>query len=99
MLKQNHYSENAHISQKLNNKYVKQTRRPDQINKKDKWAVFTYCGHETQKVTKIFKDTKLKIAYRTNNTLQKHLLHRKTKIDKYENSGIYKMKCMDCPRQ
>jgi hypothetical protein len=99
MIKQNHYLENAHINQKLNNKYKKKTSKNNQNNKKEKWAIFTYSGYGTQKITTIFKDTKLKIAYRTNSTLQKHLLHKKIKIDKYENSGIYRMKCLNCPRQ
>jgi hypothetical protein len=57
----------------LHNKYKKQTQESDQIKKKDKWVVLTYFGHETQKITKIFKDTNLEIAFRTNNTLLKHL--------------------------
>jgi hypothetical protein len=30
-----------------------------------KWATFTYIGKETRNITKLFKDTKLKIAFRT----------------------------------
>jgi hypothetical protein len=100
MLTQNSYSIDEHITQKLqNNKYKKHPSIPQQTNKKEKCISFTYFGYKTQKITKIFKDTQLKIAYRTNNTVQKHLFGKQTKLDKYANSGIYTMKCMECTRQ
>jgi hypothetical protein len=49
-----------------------------------------------RQVTKIFKDTQLKIAFRTQNTI-KNILRHKTKTEKYDNSGIYQIKCLDCP--
>jgi len=41
-----------------------------------KWCTFTYIGKEATKITKLFKDTNLQIAYRTNNTIQKHLTQK-----------------------
>jgi hypothetical protein len=46
-----------------------------------------------------FQDTRLKIAYWTNNTIRKHLFKKHEILDKYDNSGIYAIKCLDCPRQ
>jgi len=63
-----------------------------------KWCVFTYFGKETLNLTKIFKHTDLRIAYRTNNTLQKHLPYSTSRADKYTRSGIYKLTCPDCSK-
>ena len=49
-------------------------------------------------LTKIFKHTDLHIAYRTNNTLQKHLSYNTTQVDKYTLSGIYRLTCPNCNR-
>jgi len=53
-------------------------------------------GKETLFITKIFKQANLRIAYRTNNTLQKHLSYNNTQRDKFTQSGIYKLTCPDC---
>jgi hypothetical protein len=63
--------------------------------KKTKWASFTYNGKEIRKIKKLFKDTELKIAFRTRNTIQN--IGPTTQTDKYEKSGIYQIKCLDCP--
>jgi hypothetical protein len=38
-----------------------------------KWAKFTYIGKETKHITKLFKNTTVKIAYTTHNTISKLL--------------------------
>jgi hypothetical protein len=63
---------------------------------KTKWATFTYGGKEIRKTTKLFRDTQMKITFRTTNTIQNILRHQPL-IDKYNRSGIYQMKCLDCP--
>jgi hypothetical protein len=65
-------------------------------SKKVKWAIFTYCGKEVRQITKIFKDTQLSVAFRTQNTIE-NILRQKTETEKYDNSGVYQMKCLDCP--
>jgi hypothetical protein len=67
--------------------------------KTKKWTVFTYTGKETKFITKLFKNTSIKPAFKTTNTLKKHLFPKRNIIDKYEYPGIYTLKCMDCPRQ
>jgi hypothetical protein len=82
------------ISEKV--KQQKQNLEVDTDNLKTKWVTFTYNGKNTKKITKLFKDTKLKIAYRTQNTIQ-NILKPQSTIEKYNNSGIYLMKCNECP--
>ena len=51
-----------------------------------KWATFTYGGREMTFITNLFKKTDLKIALRSNNTIQGLLVHNKQitdKTDKY----------------
>ena len=38
-----------------------------------KWEKFTYVGKETRFITKLFKDTNVKIAFTTDNTIEKCL--------------------------
>ena len=40
------------------------------------WATFTYTGKQTKYITKLFKNTNLKIAYKTNNTLERLLIQQ-----------------------
>jgi hypothetical protein len=57
---------------------------------------FTYSGKEVRKINKLFRDTQMKISFRTTNTIQNILRHQLL-IDKYNRSGTYQMKCLDCP--
>jgi hypothetical protein len=61
-----------------------------------KWATITYVGKETRAITKLFKNTNLRIAYKTNNTTQKHQQLKNIDPDKYSHSGIYEIKCNSC---
>jgi hypothetical protein len=72
-----------------NNKYstsllnrVRNSKKHKQILEEDKqthkWVKFTYFGKETRYITKLFKNTPLKVAYTTNNNLGKHLEVQKT---------------------
>jgi hypothetical protein len=72
----------------------KQNIHGEQKDHKTKWATFTYCGKEVRQITKLFKDTQLKIAFHTRNTINNILKHH-IQTDKYNNSGIYQMKCLD----
>jgi predicted RNA-binding Zn-ribbon protein involved in translation (DUF1610 family) len=47
-------------------------------------------------ITKIFKHSNIKVAYCTNNNLQKHLTHSIQNHDKFTRSGAYKLTCPDC---
>jgi hypothetical protein len=74
----------------------KQNINTDPQHQKPKWAVFTYSGKETRRITKLLKDTKIKIAFRMRNTKQ-YIVRQHPQKDRYNDSGICQMKCLDCP--
>jgi hypothetical protein len=37
------------------------------------WATFTYCGKEVRQINKLFKNTRIKVAVRTQNIINKHI--------------------------
>jgi hypothetical protein len=45
----------------------------------------------------VFKDTDLKVAYRTTNNIQKHVRQKQHKNNPYDHSGVYRLKCKGCP--
>jgi len=55
-----------------------------------KWTKFTYVGRATRFITKLLKNTNLKLAYSTNNDLGKPLKMAKTqKLSKFDKSGVF----------
>ncbi|PNF32639.1 hypothetical protein B7P43_G15497 [Cryptotermes secundus] len=79
-----------------NNGYDTNIIKRSNQTKRKKWAIFTYSTKEVTKITKLFKVTQIKIAFRTRNTIE-NILKQKPQLDKYNKSGIYQMKCVDCP--
>jgi len=72
-----------------NNKYdpshqnirkTKHTIKQDKDNTQ-KWAKFTYIGKETKFITKLFKNSPVKISFTTNNTIGRILSHRPTRTN------------------
>jgi general stress protein 26 len=47
----------------------------DSQHRETKWTIFTYSGKETRKMTKLFKDMQIKIAFRMQNTIQNVVKH------------------------
>jgi hypothetical protein len=74
------------------------TNTSPNLTLKQKWATFTYSGKEIRSITKLFKNTNIRIAYKTNNTLCKHLQPNDPDLntDKYSHSGIYEIKFNTC---
>jgi len=72
-------------------------KKQEQNVEKVQWAKFTYVGRETRAITKIFKNTNVKVALSTSNTIEKLLAtrHLRTKC-KYKNCGIYQIACPTC---
>jgi ABC-type methionine transport system ATPase subunit len=82
------------LSKVHNGKKHKMTPDEDEQKQIQKWVKFTYIGKETRFITKLFKNTHLKVAYTTNNNLGKLLDRRKTeKLNKFEKNGVYQLKC------
>jgi hypothetical protein len=65
---------------------TKKTKYTSRSKTPQKWATFTYYRKEVRQITKLFKNTQLRVAFRTKN-----------KIGKYNNRNVYQMKCLDCP--
>ena len=61
-----------------------------------KWVSFTHIGKETTFITSLFKKTKLKIALKTNNTIQSLPMTTHKTYDMYTRPGAYKLTCPDC---
>ena len=55
------------------NKIKASKTKPDSENQRKRWAKFTYIGKETRRITKLFKNTNVRIAFTTNNNLGKLL--------------------------
>ena len=73
-------------------KNVKQRQRHEQGNQK--WVKFTYIGRETRYITKLFKNTSLKVAYTTNSSLGKLLeMQKSQQPNKFDKNGVYQLTC------
>jgi hypothetical protein len=64
-----------------------------------KWITFTFTGKETRYITKLFRNSNIKPAFWTTNTVRNQLLPQPQKSDKFSKEGVYKLKCKDCPLQ
>ena len=65
-----------------------------------KWAKFTYVGRQTRTITKLFKNTSLKIAFTTDNTISKILTQKKDpNFNKFRISGVYQLTCHECNKK
>jgi transposase-like protein len=70
-------------------------QKPD--TQKRKWAKFTYIGKETRFITKLFKNTDVKVTFTTDNTIERCLaMKHGTDHSKYDKSGIYQPTCPNC---
>jgi hypothetical protein len=64
--------------------------RPELKKEAIKYVRFTHVRKETKFITKLFKHTKLKIEFKTNNSIQK-LFRYKNPFHKYLYSGAYRL--------
>ena len=84
------------ILQKLKKRTQQQLSQPATPKKENgtKWATFTYTTLHISKITNMFKNTDIKIAFKTNNTLRqltKPPTH--TPTPPQECSAIYALTC------
>jgi hypothetical protein len=56
---------------------------------------FNYVRNYIRKITKLFKGTNLKVAFKTTTTVDKLLSDTRT-TNIFEQSGMYKMTCKSC---
>jgi hypothetical protein len=97
---QNILGNNKYYNYIINKKHPtiqKQNENRDTQQQKKKWATFTYYGKETRKITRLFKDTHIKIAFKTKNTIQNILKPHNKENSQCEKNGVYQLNCMSCP--
>ena len=93
-----------HLVDKLNKNITAKTENQTDntappTSKDKKWAVFGYHSPIIRKITNLFKDTNLNIAFNTVNTTQKLLRTHTQNHDPYSHSGIYSLACNTCHKQ
>jgi hypothetical protein len=87
------------VLQKLKQQIIHKVQ-PQKTNDSHKtWTTVTYYSPQIRKITNLFKNTNIRIAFRSTNTI-KHLTKRKTDntTPDYDKSEIYKLKCNTCHR-
>jgi lipoprotein-anchoring transpeptidase ErfK/SrfK len=85
ILRNNGYPPHTYTHKQVTNKITNTVQQ----QQKQKWATFTYTGNQTRAITKLFKNSNIRIAYRTNNTIRNYLQNKDHNSDKYSHSGIY----------
>ena len=94
---------NIALNNEYNKEYITQTYYKIQQQKtnnpiektEQKCVSYTYNGSYTRKITKLFKNTNIRIAFKVNQTLGR-ILNHKQNMNPYEQSGIYKLTCQSC---
>lgn len=71
---------------------------PTTNENKNNYKVISYIGHISTKIKNFLRNLNINIAFKTNNTLGKHIKNNKSKLNKGNKSGVYKLKCNDCPK-
>ena len=68
---------------------------------KTKWAKFLYVGRQTKFITELFKNTKLKVSFKIENTIGILLTqnNKNANSNKFNKSGGYQLTCQDCNKK
>lgn len=70
---------------------------PTHPRKNEKWATFTFISPNIRKVTNLFKQAGVKIAFRGKNTLARLVKTTSTtRTPPHNKPGIYQLKCNTC---
>ena len=101
---QTHHLDN--IVPKMNAKSrTQQTDEMHDTRKPIKWTTFKYTGKQTKYITKLFKNTNIKITYKTNSTLERLLTQQHNKChytnqNKFQKkSVVHQLVCKDCNKK
>ena len=66
-------------------------------DKNKKWAIFTFHSPKVTKITNLFKQADIKIAFKSTNTIQQQTRPKNRGMTHDHNkSGIYKLMCKTC---
>jgi len=86
-----------HYITKLRTQIQRKTQINTTDNNNNKWATYTYHSPKVRMITNLFKQTDIKIAFKSTSTLQQ--LNKPKFQDttqEQDKSGIYKMTCKTC---
>ena len=86
----------VHLITRLKRNTQHKTHTDKTDNKNKKWATFTYHSHKVRKITNLFKQTDIKIALRSTNTIQQTSPKNRETTPDHNKSGIYKILCQTC---
>jgi len=78
---------------KLTAKQQKQQQYLKTIARNKKWVTFTYFRPIVRRITNLFKQSNLNIAFQATNTIRQQLNEKQTSKN---SSGIYKLVCNTC---
>lgn len=67
-----------------------------QETQKLKWDTFTYYDLDTRTITKLFKNTNIRIVFKMTNTIWNHLKPREITVDIYNQIRVYQLQCEEC---
>ena len=83
---------NPDLINKLHTQIQNKNNKPQNKNNTQqyKYITLTYYNSNT------FRKYNYKIAYRTNNTIKRHINDTNKDIDIYNKTGVYKLNCNDC---
>jgi hypothetical protein len=83
---------NGHNKQKIikldNAISLNKRHKSEESKNNKKWVTFAYTGNYIRTITKLFKHTKVQIAFKTGNTIG-NLLKETRNFNKFEHAGIY----------
>jgi len=81
-------------------KNTKQRKRHEQEKQNQKWVKFTYVGRETRYITKLVRNTSLKVAYTTKSNVGKILeMQKPQEPNKFDKNGVYSLTCQICHKK
>jgi hypothetical protein len=81
---------------RLKTQMQSKTHIPYARDNNKKWATFTYHNPNIRKITNMFKQTNVNIAFRNVNTIRQCVKPNTAKTHNYNNSGVYKLTCRSC---
>jgi len=82
---------------KLKTQLIKRLHKDHTPSEKiKKWSTFTYHSPAVRKITNLFKNSEVGIAFRTKNTIFKQITNKKN--EKTDPSGIYSLSCNNAIR-
>ena len=83
------------LNQKI--KHKKSSQDENYGDKNKIWTTFTYYSPKIRKITNLFKQTKIGIAFKSTNTIQQLMKQKQTSnTQEINKSGIYKLKSNTC---